>query len=255
MRGCPLLFLVKTALILVALTLTVESWSRFQAARGEMETGALYANTKQQRPVSETAYTRAIKSLDQSIQMNPASSLYYAQTADIQLRIASRLTVEGKSGSAAAQFFGSRVSAIEGLARGPSDPYAWFVLAYSVQALDGFSEQTLSALNMSFATGMTEGALLIPRISMCFGYWPQLPETLKETTKWQIELALRNNNLRRRLAHYAESLAPVPQADFLRIVEEVGFELPEDMKNFQYWMRVSSRERRAQELVRSRIGS
>lgn len=241
-----MLFLAKTALVLVALTLMTESWPRFQAALGEVEIGAIYRNTKQQRSVAETAYKRAVMSLNRSTELNPASSLYYAQTADIELRLAALLMEEGRSEAATNKFSSSRINAKEGLVHGPSDPYAWFVLAYSEQALDGFSEGALSALEMSFATGMTEGGLLIPRISMCFGYWSQLPGTLRQTTKRQIELALRNNNLRRRLAQYAVSLAPVPQDDFLHIVEEAGFGLPENLRNFEYWLRVSRRIREAQ---------
>lgn len=240
-----MLFLVKLALILIALTLTTESWPRFKAALGDVETGAIYRNTKQHRPVSETAYKRAVISLNRSTELNPASSLYYAQTADINLRIAALLMEEGRFEAATTRFSSSRLNAKEGLALGPSDPYAWFVLAYSEQALDGFSEGALSALEMSFATGMTEGGLLIPRISLCFGYWSHLPGTLKETTAKQIELALRNNNLRRRLAEYADSLAPVRQGDFLDIVEEAGLEMPEKLKNFKYWLRVSRRIRQA----------
>lgn len=227
----------------VALTLTSESWTRFQAALGEMEAGVIYRSTKQQRSVSIATYKRAIMSLDRSTEVNPGSSHYYAQAADIHLRIATLLTENGRSEAAATQYAGSRISAKEGLVRGPSDPYAWFVLAYSEQAFDGgLSAEALSALNMSFATGAIEGGLLIPRISMCFRYWDRLPDTLKEATRGQIELAMKNNNLRRRLAEYVVSLAPGSQEDFLKLVAEESAGVPDSLRTFQYWLRVLRRD-------------
>lgn len=234
-----MLFLGKTALILVALALVTGSWPRFLAGLGELETGAIYRNNKQDRPVTRTAYERALITLRRSTALNPASSLYYAQAADIHLRSATRLVEEGKFDSAKFEFDNSRADAKRGLVRGPSDPYAWFVLATSEQAIDGFSEVSLSALNASFAAGETEGRLLIPRISWCFSYWSRLPENLREKTKGQIGLALKNNNLRRSLAQYAASLPSVAQDEFLGLVEEAGSGEPDNLGNFQYWLRVS----------------
>ena len=208
------------------------------AGLGEMETKSIYRDNKQERNVTGKAYERALLSLGRSIELNPASSVYYAQSADVYLRNAMRLAEEEKVSLSQLDFDNSRVDAVRGLVRGPSDPYAWFVLAYSEQAIDGPSEVALSALNTSFDVGEVEGKLLIPRISWCFGHWSALPDNLKRRAKGQIQLALKNNTLRRDLAQYAASLPSSVQDDFLRIVEEVGSGESDNLHSFQYWLRV-----------------
>ena len=208
-----------------------------------METEAIYRGNKQEKSVAGKAYERALLSLRRSKDLNPASSIYYSQSADVYLRSAIRLAEDGKAKSSQIEFDNSRIDAIRGLVRGPSDPYAWFVLAYSEQAIDGPSEAALSALNTSFDVGETEGKLLIPRISWCFGYWSALPENLRRRAKGQMQLALKNDGLRRDLAQYAASLPPTAQEKFLRIVEEVGSGGPDNLRKFRYWLRNSKSDR------------
>lgn len=234
-----MLFLGRTALILVALALVVGSWPRFLAGLGELETGAVYRNNKQDRPVAGPALERALTSLGRSTDLDPAFSLYHAQAADLHLRKAMRLAEKGNFKSAEIEFNSSRASAKRGLRRGPSDPYAWFVLATSEQAINGPSDVALSALKTSFAVGRTEGGLLIPRISWCFGHWSRLPENFREEARGQVRLAFKNNNLRRLLAQYAATLPSVAQDEILRIVEEAGSGEPDNLRKFQYWLRVS----------------
>lgn len=234
-----MLFLGRTALIVVALALVTGSWPRFLAGLGEIETESIYRNNKQERIVAGKAYERALLSLNRSKELNPASSVYYAQSADVNLRNARRLAEEGKFNLSQSEFDDSRIDAMKGLMRGPSDPYAWFVLAYSEQAIDGPSEAALSALNTSFDVGVAEGNLLIPRISWCFGHWSALSESLRGRAKGQIQLALKNNTLRRALAQYAASLPSGAQKEFLRIVEEAGSGELDNLRGFQYWLSVS----------------
>ncbi len=238
-----MLFLGRTVLILAALALVTGSWPRFLAGLGEMGPESIYRDNKQERSVAGNAYERALLSLRRSKDLNPASSIYYAQSADVSLRNAMRLAEDGKFKSSKIEFDNSRVDAKRGLLRGPSDPYAWFVLAYSEQAIDGPSEAALSALNTSFDVGETEGKLLIPRISWCFGYWSALPENLRRRAKGQIQLALKNDSLRRDLAQYAASLPSTAQEELLGIVEEVGSGGPDNLRKFRYWLRISKSDR------------
>ena len=240
-----MLFLGRAVLICISLVLVTAGWPRFLAGLGELETGSVYRNNKQEIHVAGAIRDHALLSLGRSSDLNPTSSLYYAQSADLYLRKAMRLESKGEFGSARAEFDNSRLHAKEGLVRGPSDPYAWFVLAYTEQAIDGPSEAALTALSTSFAISMTEGNLLVPRISWCFGHWSILPENLKKQAKGQIQLALRNNNIRRSLAQYAASLPPVSQDSFLKIVEDVGSAEPDNLPKFRYWLRVSMSSRNA----------
>lgn len=234
-----MLLLAKTVLIIISLTLVAESWPRFLAGMTELEPITVYRANKQQRSLGGMTYERVLSSVRRSTELDPESSLYYAQAADLHLRNAIRLAEEGELEAARVEFDNTRNEAKKGLLRGPSDPYAWFVLAYAEQAIDGPSETALSALNTSFAVSMTEGSLLVPRISWCFSHWSRLPENLKEKARRQIQLALRNNNIRRSLAQYTASLPPIAQEEFLKVVEDVGSGEPDNLPSFQYWLRVS----------------
>lgn len=232
-------FLAKTAQALVALALIMGSWSRFQSSFSELETETIYRSNKQQRTVGSDDYDRALISLMKAVEINPSSSTYYAQTADLHLRKAAGLMRDGKIEIAMYAFEASSINAQKGLIRGPSDPYAWFMLAHSTQTIDGLSLEALSALEMSFSTGLAEGGLLVPRISLCFRYWSLLPQSLKDITRAQIELAMSNNNLRRSLAQYAASLPTDLRDDFLTLVEEAGSATPDHLRVFRYWLRMS----------------
>lgn len=235
-----MLFLGKMVLIISALLLVTASWPRFQAGLSELDSDSIYRANKLERSVTGEAYEHALLSMKRSAELNPASSVYYTQAADLSMRHALRLAEEGKSSLAQTEFGKSRLDAISGLERGPSDPYAWFVLAFAEQAIDGPSEAALSALSASFAAGLAEGNLLVPRISWCFGHWTNLPESLKEKAREQIRLALKNSNIRRSLAQYAATLPPDLQEDAVTIIEEVGAGEPDNLRKFRYWLRVSN---------------
>jgi len=208
--------------------------------RAELEaagTKVVYQEIKQREAVSLEDLTASNLALGVASKANPNSSIYLAELADLALRKA-RLSSESATNASAQQFEISRELSQHALSKGPSDPYAWYMLAYSEQALTGLSDEALRYLTMSFETGTIEGQLLVSRISFCFAYWSRLPEHLKDQALQQIDLALNHYQLVMDLADYTVSLGPQAQRDFIELVETASADDTEDLNRFTYWVRV-----------------
>ena len=211
---------------------------RLTAERASSDADKVYRDIKQEGVASPVALTTSRAALEVASKANPGSSLYLAELADLALRQAQLSKAGADQPAAAKAFRASRKYSIQALSRGPSDPYAWYALSYSQQALTGLSGAALRYLTMSFEIGAIEGQLLISRISFCYAYWESLPDDLRERSRQQIRLALDHYQLVTALADYTVSLRPEAQPDFIKLVETASEGHLQNFNRFAYWVRV-----------------
>lgn len=112
-----------------------------------------------------------------------------------------------------------RDDAVKAVTYSPGDPYSWYMLAFSEQALHGeMTDQAQRALRASILLGRSESQLIIPRITFGINYWDQLDDELKALVHTQISIALRHWHLIRPLGAYLAGVNDAQAAYIMKII-------------------------------------
>ena len=127
------------ALSLLGIALLGLAWPRFLGGISRLESTSVYSKLQQEQTVSVEDIETALSDLNQAIQLIPRSANLYAERADLRIRLGRKLYLDGDPEALRILFLEARQDAADGLLRGPSDPYAWFILAHSEQIVIIFS--------------------------------------------------------------------------------------------------------------------
>lgn len=109
---------------------------------------------------------------------------------------------------------------LEAIKHIPGNPYAWFMVAYAKQAIDGkLSPEAIRAFEAALLFGRSEGSLVLPRISLGLRYWDQLPPSTRDLVEGQIRISLNHWYLIKPFGAFIAALPQDAQDKVMNIVE------------------------------------
>lgn len=188
---------------------------RLTAAVSSEAAADVLARINHDASVSVAEIERGIQEIDAAIARTPEHGELYIRRATLRQHRLAMLEVD-----LAIEMTKIRDDAVMAVTYSPGDPYSWYMLAFSEQAIQGkMTDQALRALRASILLGRSESQLIIPRITFGINYWDQLDDELKSLIHTQISIVLRHWHLIRQLGSYLAGLTDEQAAYVMTIVE------------------------------------